>query len=150
MRFASIVLLLLLAACIRRMTPHVNTQEAVRNYVNGAAEVVARKGSDACSTLQTRWSDTDWYIFVLDAEGRTLCHPRPEQIGATVHDLVDARGKRFGDEFLRVAAEGGGWVSYLWPRPGETETKDKTSYVRQVTGPDGKVYVIGSGGYQLR
>jgi cytochrome c len=149
-RFASVLLLLLAIGCSRSMTPRVNTQEAVRSYVDGAAGVVAREGTGACTTLQTRWDSGDWYIFVLDAEGRTLCHPRPEQVGASVHDLVDVRGKRFGDEFLRVAGEGGGWVSYLWPRPGETETKDKTSYVRQVTGPDGKLYIVGSGGYALR
>ena len=149
---ASIPLLLLLTACTMTMTPRANTREGVRAYVDRAAKVIEREGAEACSTFgASDWMRGDWYIFVLDADGRTLCHPaRPEMVGTMAHELVDARGTRFGDEFVRVAGSGGGWVSYLWARPGETETVEKLSYVRQATGPDGKTYVLGSGGYALR
>lgn len=68
-----------------------------------------REGAGACGKLANpAWRSSEWYIFVLDGDGGTVCHPIPQQIGANAHDLVDTNGKRFGDEFLSVAAAGGG------------------------------------------
>ena len=121
-------------------------------YVDHAAEVVVKEGADACNTLQSRpWFAGEWYVFVLAEDGRTVCHPaRPEMIGHMAHELVDANGKYFGDEFMSVAAGGGGWVEYMWPRPSDHVPVRKLSYVRSVRAADGRVYVVGSGGYELR
>lgn len=145
------LLALLLTACAATMTPRTNTREDVVRYVNRAATVVERDGAAACDAFKSdAWMRGDWYIFVLDASGKTVCHPaRPEQVGAMAHDLVDANGNRFGDELMTVAKSGGGWVEYAWARPGQTAPSAKRSYVRQVTAPDGQVFVIGSGGYEL-
>jgi signal transduction histidine kinase len=144
--------LLLVIGCSVSMIPRANTREEVVAYVDRAAELVAADGANACNALRRRtWFSGEWYVFVLDANGRTTCHPaRPEMVGTMAAELVDARGKRFGEEFVRVAGGGGGWVDYLWARPGETATVEKSAYVRQVTGPDGKTYIIGSGGYEQR
>jgi signal transduction histidine kinase len=150
MRFTASLLLILLIACSSTMTPRANTREEVVAYVDRAAELVAADGARACDALQRRaWFSGDWYVFILDADGRTACHPaRPEMVGTMASELVDASGKRFGEEFVRVAGGGAGWVDYLWARPGETATDRKSAYVRQVNGPDGKTYIIGSGGYE--
>ena len=133
------------------MTPRANTRDEIVAYVDRAVGVVQREGAGACETLaKPEWRTGEWYIFVLDAEGRTVCHPIPRQIGAPVQDLVDANGKRFGDEFMSAAAEvGGGWVEYVWPRPGETTPLPKLSHVRRVVRPGGETFVVGSGGHEL-
>src|SRR6185436_9158328 len=106
------VVSILLTACATSMTPRANTRDDVLAYVNHAATVVETEGERACETFrQPAWMRDDWYVFMLDLNGRTLCHPaHPEHVGVPVHDLVDANGKRFGDEFLTVAKGGGGWV----------------------------------------
>lgn len=132
------------------MTPRAGTRDEIVAYVDRAADVVQREGAAACATLaKPAWRSSEWYIFVLDGDGRTVCHPMPQQIGASAHDLADSTGKRFGDEFLSVAAAGGGWVEYAWPRPGETTPLPKVSYVRQVTASGGETFVVGSGGHEV-
>jgi signal transduction histidine kinase len=146
--FASVIVLV---GCSTAMTPRAATREAIVAYVDRAAAVVAAEGPRACDTLRTRsWFAGDWYVFVLAADGRTVCHPsHPEMVGTMAHELVDANGMRFGDEFVRVAGQGGGWVDYIWKRPGDPTPVSKSSYVRSVTAADGEVYVIGSGGYGI-
>ena len=48
------------------------------------------------------------------------------------------------------SAMGHGWVNYVWPRPGQTTPSPKSTYVVRVIGPDGKRYIVGSGGYDLK
>ncbi len=93
----------------------------------------------------------DYYIFVDGPDDRTLCHPNPSMVGKVFTDIVDANGKKVGVE-LKAAAEkkGGGWVDYVWPRPGQTKPEPKSSYTMRVKGPDGKWYGVGSGGYNLK
>ncbi len=148
---AFVVLPLVLTACSSTMTPRSTSRDEIVAYVNRAAEVVAANGANACDTLATsRWKSGDWYVFVLAADGRTVCHAaQPQMVGRMAHDLVDADGKRFGDEFMRVGGEGSGWVEYRWTRPNDGAHVAKTSYVRSVKDRDGNVYVIGSGGYEL-
>src|SRR6185436_4254137 len=136
------VVSVLLTACATSMTPRANTRADVLAYVNHAATVVETGGERAGETIkQPAWMRGEWYVFMLDLHGRTLCHPaHPEQVGVPVHDLVDANGKRVGDEFLTVAKGGGGWVDYSWRRPGGSEA---------VTSRNGRTFVIGSGGYEL-
>lgn len=151
MRVSILIAASCIVACATRHTPARATRAEVVEYVNRAAAIVAAKGPDACTTLQQpAWFADDWYIFVLDGEGRTLCHPaRPEMTGNLLHDLVDANGKHFGDEFMTAARQGGGWVDYVWPRPGETVPTPKSTYVVRVTAAGGTAYVVGSGGHAL-
>ena len=132
-------------------TPSAETRDEVIAYVRRAATLVEQKGAGACQNLSSSaWFNNDWYVFVLDADGRTVCHPaKPANVGRPSHDLIDASGKRFGDEFMSVAKRGGGWVDYLWPKPQSTTPEPKSSYVMPVTALDGKLYVIGSGGHTL-
>jgi len=146
-----LVAALVAAGCAASMIPATGSREDVTAYVDRAAAVVAAEGGDACGTLRRpRWYSGDWYIFVFDETGRTVCHPaRPEMVGTMAHDLVDASGKRFGDEIMRAgASEVGGWVDYEWTRPGGTAHVGKSAYVRSVTARDGKRYILGSGGYE--
>ena len=49
-------------------------------------------------------------------------------------DLKDKSGKAFGEEIYNVAKDGTlSEVSYMWPRPGETEPVQKVAYVTKVS-----------------
>ena len=148
------IALLVIVGCASVHTPRANTHDEVRAYVERAAKVVASEGAGACETLRgPRWYSGDWYVFVSELHGATICHPaRPDLIGRIERDLKDPNGKPIGEEILRAATspERSGWIEYVWPRPGQTVPVAKSTYVRAVTGPDGRTYVVGSGGYELR
>jgi len=107
------------------------------------AEAKAEMGAD--------WMGGDYYIFVVGPDERTLCHPNPAIIGTPEKDIVDANGKKVG-ELISVAAHrtGGGWVEYVWPRPGQTTPVKKSTFATRVKGPDGKWYIVGSGAYEAK
>ena len=59
--------------------------------------------------------------------------------GAGIEHDAGGRRRLALDE---VAHKGGGWVDYIWPRPGTTKPVAKSSYAMEVKGPDKKVYVV--------
>lgn len=146
--------LVLLAGCStssKMMTPSVNTRDAVMIYVNHAADIVAKNGPSCDTFSQPRWMAGDYYIFVVGPDNRLICHPNAQLIGKLQSDIIDANGMRVGDALGSAAASaaGHGWVTYVWPRPGTTTPVSKSTYVTRVTGPDGKAYIVGGGGYEL-
>jgi signal transduction histidine kinase len=67
--------------------------------------------------------------------------------------LKDMNGKPVIEEIVNVAMAsetGTGWIHYLWAEMGEFFPSWKSAYVKKVKGPDGKVYVLGSGTYDMR
>ena len=79
MRRAAAIALLAAACATSSMTPRANTHDEIVAYVNRAANVIAAKGP-SCDTFKSPpWYSGDWYVFVLEADGRTVCHPaRPD------------------------------------------------------------------------
>ncbi len=139
------------AAIAKSYVPKTNTKAAVKSYVASAAKVVAKKGP-SCETLSSKdWMARDYYIFVIGPDDKVICHPNAALIGKLNSDVVDSNGKKIGVE-IRAAAykKGGGWVDYVWPRPGTTTPVPKSTYAVKVKGPDGKWYVVGAGGYELK
>jgi cytochrome c len=135
--------------------PHTRDRDALRLYVDQAAQRVAARGSEVCEELAApRWRGGDYYIFVTNADTHvTVCHPaRPELVGRNEYDLQDVNGKYFMREMLSVAPQpfSGGWVDYMWPRPGQTEPALKSTYVVRVRSWDGAMYLVGSGAYDLK
>ena len=143
--------LLLLTACASTMVPRANTRDAIVTYVDAAAKVVAKSGP-ACETFSSpKWTAGDYYIFVIGPDNRIVCHLSAAEIGRPTSSLADFDGRAIGDAFVAAAArpEGHGWVDYMWPRPGMKTPSAKSAFVRSVTGPDGKRYIVGGGGYGL-
>lgn len=152
--FPLVLSLALLAGCAtspKMMTPATNTRDAVMSYVNHAADVVAKNGPSCDTFSQPMWKAGDYYIFVVGPDDRVICHPNAQLVGKMQADIVDANGMRVGDALgaATASAAGHGWVNYVWPRPGTTTPVPKSTYVTRVTGPDGKSYTVGGGGYQL-
>ncbi len=129
--------------------PKKHTHAAIKTYVQQAATFVAKKGADCAALNEADWSSGDYYIFVMGPDDKTLCHPT--LVNAPASSIVDANGKKVGDLLVEAAKKkGGGWVEYVWPRPNTTNPVPKSSYAVRVKGPDGKWYVVGSGGYELK
>ena len=63
-------------------------------------------------------------------------HPiKPGLIGKNLMAAKDLNGKTFFAEFVNKAKnEGEGWVSYMWPKPGEKKPSPKVTYVEKVPG----------------
>jgi methyl-accepting chemotaxis protein len=86
------------------------------------------------------------YFFITDFTPVMIMHPiRPELDGKDVGPMQDPSGKALFREFVKVTREsGGGFVDYLWPRPGSTTPVAKISYVQGFS-PWG--WIIGTGVY---
>ncbi|MHB8874286.1 MAG: cache domain-containing protein [Myxococcaceae bacterium] len=132
------------------------TRELVA-LVNDAAERVQARGEGAFADFRTsgsRWRQEETYIFVLDPSGNMLVHPDQTMEGKNELDLKDVNGKPIIrgliDAATALPGKPEGWYHYQWPVPGGLLPQWKSSYVRLVTTPSGKRYVVGSGLYTER
>ncbi|HEX9501002.1 MAG TPA: cache domain-containing protein [Thermoanaerobaculia bacterium] len=152
--FVAVILLGLVAtaAIAKSNVPTANTHAAIKSFVQQAAKVVAKKGPSCETFTSTDWKGGDYYIFILGPDDKIVCHPNPSLVGKMNSEVVDATGKKIGVEIAANARKkGGGWTEYVWPRPGTTTPQvPKMTYSTRVKGPDGKWYVVGGGGYELK
>lgn len=93
----------------------------------------------------TRFVDGS-YIWVHDRQGHILAHPtQPQLVDASRKGTLAPEMKElFGSFNRQVADSGSAFVSYQWPKPGETTPSPKISYLQEMK-PWG--WVIGSGVY---
>ena len=77
----------------------------------------------------------DAYVFVIDMNGVEVVNPAfPNLEGRSLLDLKDTHGKYLLQEMLQVVqTRGSGWVDYMWPKPGESVSTQKSAYVCQAT-----------------
>ena len=83
--------------------------------------------------------DGEWYVFIIDADGYTIAHPRAEVIGRDPSLRVDVTGYFYGDDLLN-ATEAGKWASYVFLNPATGEQGEKRSWAVK---HDGLVFVSG-------
>ena len=147
----SLLILCAATAFAKSHVPKSNTRAAIKAYVNSAASVVAKKGPSCEAFAGKDWMAGDYYVFVMGPDEKAICHPNPALVGKPASDIVDANGKKVGEDIIAAGKKkGGGWVEYVWPRPGTTNPVPKSTYATHVKGPDGKMYVVGSGGYEVK
>jgi methyl-accepting chemotaxis protein len=133
-------------------------KEAVVAAVNQAVTILEQEGPAGLEKVGAlRFCDGN-YIFVNDLKGKTLMHIKSALIGKVLIGLKDDTGKRFFADFTEVAKSsqatrngvtyfnGGGWVEYRWPKPGEKTFSPKLSYIKGCLMGDRNVYV-GAGIY---
>ncbi|WP_298434636.1 cache domain-containing protein [Geobacter sp.] len=86
------------------------------------------------------------YFWINDMQPTMVMHPyKPELDGKNLSDFKDPQGKKLFVEFVdTVRSKNGGFVYYLWPKPGFSEPVLKVSYVKGFA-PWG--WIIGSGIY---
>ncbi len=132
--------------------PPSDQANAVAALVTKAAALIEKDGKTAAfmefRKKGSEWLHNDTYVYAYDLKGNVLLNPAfPEREGTNVAGAKDTKGKPFQDDILKVAAtQGSGWVSYMFPKPGQTESSEKWAYVKKVT-LDGTPGVIASGFY---
>lgn len=131
------------------------TADQVTRVVADAVKLLQEKGESAFPEFKKeveRWEDGDTYIFVLDTDGNMIIHPDPALEGKNLIDLKDMIGRPIVKTFIEKTSDkdGVGWVHYMWPRPNSIFPTWKSTFVRRVTAPSGKAYIIGCGIYNMR
>lgn len=105
------------------------------------AEAQALAKADLASL---RYDKTD-YVFVYDFDTIALAVPDATMLGQSMRGKTDAAGYKLWDEMAALAAgPGSGYLSYVFPRAGETEAKPKLSYILAI--PEWR-WIVGTGVY---
>jgi signal transduction histidine kinase len=139
----------LLSMCIVAL-PHApaaqqeqSTPEEVIAKVKEAAEYLHEAGQGGLQGFQSKDSEYVWkdtYVVVNDCDQKTLAaYPiRPELAGSPFADAPSfggMTGEQVGTMLCQAGQQPqGGWVEYLFPKPGEKEPSRKLSYARAVEG----------------
>ena len=97
------------------------------------------------------WKQGSVYLYVGTPDGVVVFHAvDPDLEGRDLYDLEDSNGVKIMQELLSAAAEGGGYVEYLWDDPavaGDEETgSPKVGYAVPYTAL-GEEFILGSGFY---
>lgn len=111
-------------------------------YVHRAIERYDRDGLDSLKAYYNSVAsfESQWYLFVMDANDIYIIHPfLPRLIGTDIKNVVGSDGFELGKEFAK-ATEAGHWIEYLWPHPITLKEVPKVGYaVRH----DGMIFASG-------
>jgi signal transduction histidine kinase len=105
--------------------------------VDEVTDAVNRIEKDGAAAFQIFHDPTgpflvkDTYVFVIDMDGNEIVNPAfPNLEGRNLLDLKDTQGKYLVRDMIRVAQTSGtGWVEYMWPKPGESVSTQKSTFV---------------------
>ncbi len=115
----------------------------IRHVVEAAVGIVADYDKRAAAGEMTREQaqeqakralnviryDGREYVFVFDAGGVVLVNPAvPAMVGTNRFNLRDPNGRPYVQEMIETGKNGGGHVSYSFPKPPSTEPTPKISY----------------------
>jgi len=100
----------------------------------------------ALETIRAIRYDGKNYVWINDDHPTMIMHPmKPEMDGTDLTTFKDPTGKAVFVEFVHAAQDPkGGYVYYLWPKPGSEQPVQKLSFVKRFA-PWG--WVIGTGIY---
>ncbi len=124
-------------------------EEAVQK-VRTAVSLLSRDGALGLDVIRDpnsefRWKDS--YVFVVDCDAdRVMANAAfPERVGGDIKQHTDYAGYRYGTALCETASQpGGGWIEYVWLKPGLDTPQRKVSFV--VTVP-GHPFQVGAGVY---
>ncbi|SBT03072.1 putative cache sensor protein [Candidatus Accumulibacter aalborgensis] len=131
--------LVVLAACgfvraVAAAEADAATAEEAINNVRAAVRFLHDKGSSGFAEFNNKdgkWVWKDSYVFVFDCRrNKMLAHPlRPDLVGQPIMQITDNSGKFIFRELCKVGTEPrGGWVEYMWQKPGAGKLSRKLSY----------------------
>lgn len=73
---------------------------------------------------------SEGFFFVYDYDGTNLVSPRQtDMINMNWMGLSDSEGTPVVDELIRIARSGGGYHTYLWPKPSSGQEAQMITYV---------------------
>ncbi|HEB63131.1 MAG TPA: hypothetical protein ENJ07_01485 [Gammaproteobacteria bacterium] len=92
-----------------------------------------------------KYGDDDGYFFVYDQQGINIVHPALKHVvGENLYHLKNSNGDFIIQDLLKLANNGGGFLSYYWHKPSTEKEQEKTSYVVRL---DRWGWVLGTGFY---
>ncbi len=94
--------------------------------------------------LRTFRFGKDDYFYAIDPKGVAIANPNPKVEGKNLYDAADSDGIFFVRRQLEIAANGGGFLSYRFPRASGGDPLPKTSYAVEFKPLN---WVIGGGVY---
>jgi signal transduction histidine kinase len=125
---------LLVALPLAALAGEFGTAAEAKAMLDKAVAALKANKADALAKFQKGeggFKDRDLYPFCGGPDGNFTAHP--SLTGKSLKDLKDKAGKALGAEMYKVAEEGKtAEVSYMWPRPGQTDPVQKVSFVTKV------------------
>ena len=133
---ATTAVLALSAAAVAQQANYGTADEAKAMLTKVIAAVKADKAKalDMFNKGEGGFKDRDLQPFCFNkSDGVLTAATNPGLLGKDVRSLKDKTGKAFGEENFKAAVDGKiTEVSYMFPRPGETEPAAKISFVTGV------------------
>lgn len=121
-------------ACAAPAAEESATPEEAITKVWSAAKFLQDKGVSGFASLNSKdgpWVWKDSYVFAFDCRlDKMVAHPmRPDLVGRSIMQITDNNGKFIFKELCKVGSQPrGGWVEYVWTRPGAGRVSRKLSY----------------------
>jgi methyl-accepting chemotaxis protein len=122
------------------------TKADAKKAVEFACGAIEKKGDGAKADIKKYRYCGQNYVWVQSKELKMVLHPIKRKLtGKDLKGFKDKKGQAIFIAFDKKAnAEAaGGWVDYVWPKPGEEDATPKTSFVKKCGG--GKDWIAGSG-----
>ncbi|WMW25622.1 cupin domain-containing protein [Methanolobus sediminis] len=125
---------------------------STESLVNDAIALMDKQGTDTFDEFRqadSKWFHDDTYLSIWTIDGiRTVYAPNVSSEGEDASGLKDYNGNPLGQLFIDTATseEGEGWVTYQWPKPGETVPSMKYTFVKKASIGD-QEYLVTSGFY---
>ena len=124
----------------------------VENLVDKAAQLIETKGQAALEIIGDKngeFNTKDSYVFVTSGEtGADLINPAFNEIeGLPAENYTDPDAKAAQMAIVdAVKDKDTAWLEYLWPKPQETKSSKKISFLKKII-INGKVRIVGAGFY---
>lgn len=117
--------------------PNAATPEEVVTRVLEATRLLHDKGKAAYAEFNDprgRWVWKDSYVFIYNCDkNEMVAHPlRPDLVGRPLMQIKDDHNKPIFKELCTAGNKPmGGWVEYVWPKPGQGQTFRKITYAHK-------------------
>ncbi|MCP4131931.1 MAG: hypothetical protein GY754_13215 [bacterium] len=122
--------------------------------LEAAVKEIEKKGKKAFPQFRkkgSKWYQGEMYLFIYTIEGVNIFHPVQKHLeGKNLFNLKDINGRPLIQHLIWKSERGGGWVHYMWTRPGEFIPTWKSGYVKKAVTPGGLECFVGTGVYNIR
>ena len=134
-----------ISATLQGVLSGTNRQKQAVDLVKKGLAMVKKKGLEAVIAAAMDkngplCTSAELYIFIGSTRKVTLlAHPFQAEklVGPDLSETEDIKGKKFFHYLIAAALEqGSAWVTYWWPKPGETTSSLKSTYLAKIPGED--------------
>lgn len=113
------------------------TKEDAKASVEKICKIIESKGKNALKEVKKfRYCGSN-YVWIQDQDINMVLHPIKRRLnGKSLTKHSDENGVKLFVEFDKMAKAKteGGWVDYMWARPGAEKATPKTSFVKKCGG----------------